>query len=769
MLHYKKFRDRSVFSKLFGSYLLILGIILVVEMGVSTRILNTSREQAEVLYRSLIQLVKNECDNQIKGISRNLDMLALDDRVQYLSNIRGEFRPDSQYTAYVLYDELQSMRFSSEEYKHLFIYFQNTDSVISSAGNMSLEMYHSLYYKQLNVPLEELRDYLCQRHYHDIKVLHSEEGTGEIMCSMTSLKTNVGEPSATIAILITPESIDNRIQTARWNEEIQVAVLNSKNESLNDAEFVRRNENLSYEKIPTDRNFLVNLDDQDYIGIAMESYIADWIYVLLTPKKIIEKEAKQVENYCLFGLAVCLILGFFFAGYFANKNYTPIKGLMDLFRKEHSGSETGKGQGYRNEYQWLETQTNNFFRQYEDVKRSLDDQQKRLHEFYLYKLLTQPYEELDHSEKELLNRTGITDGILRVVSLSVGMWPETGQKERADSASEEKTQELRLLIIKSVVEEKLNNVFPAELLVVGNTVIALIRLEAMDKDNYDRMWDAFVKAYELIKNKFHFYLQTCAGTAKNGLENVHFSYLEAKETEEYAALLDTFFINYNDIKDRSRKYFYPAEADTKILYAISAGKPEPAILCITEILRTNYQENHITAKLLPCLIYDLLGTLMKSANEIGCSDFFEQYWTSFEDFGNLFRKSQREIEQQFSQLVYALCQEVEKIKNGGDTHLADKIQKYILENYQNPDLNISHVALYFEKTPAYISSVYKKRTGKGLLKFITQTRIDHAVELLKEGKNVNETAVLSGFRDSRSFIRVFKEQTGLTPGQLKKE
>ena len=545
VLHCKKFRDRSVFSKLFGSYLLILGIILVVEMGISTRILNTSREQSETLYRSLIQLVKNECDNQIKGIDRNLDMLALDDRVQYLSNIRGEFRPDNQYTAYVLYDELQSMRFSSEEYNHLFIYFQNTDSVISSTGNMSLEMYHSLYYKELNVPLEELRDYLCQRHYHDIKVLHSGEGTGEIMCSMTSLKTNVGEPSATIAILITPEAIDNRIQTARWNEDIRVAVLNSKNESLNDAEFVSRNENLSYEKIPTDRNFLVNLDNQDYIGIAMESHIADWIYVLLTPQKIIEKEAKQVENYCLIGLVVCLILGFLFAGYFANKNYTPIKGLMDLFRNEHNGSETRKGQEYRNEYQWLETQTKNFFRQYEDVKRSLDDQQKRLHEFYLYKLLTQPYDELEHSERELLNRTGITDGILRVVSLSVGIQPETGQKEEADSESEEKTRELRLLIIKSVVEEKLNKVFPAELLAVGNSVIALIRLEAMDKDNYDRMWDAFVKAYELIKNEFHFYLQTCAGTAKNGLENVHFSYLEAKETEEYASLLDTFFINYN--------------------------------------------------------------------------------------------------------------------------------------------------------------------------------------------------------------------------------
>lgn len=765
----KKLKGRSIFSKLFGSYLLILGITLVVEMGVSTRVLNTSREQAETLYRSLIQLVKNECDDQIRGIDRNLDLLALDARVQSLSNVRGEFRPDSQYTAYALYDELQSMRFSSEEYKRLFIYFQNTDSVISSAGNMSLEMYHSLYYQELNIPLEELRDYLRQRHYHDIKVLHSKEGTGEIMYSMTSLKTNIGEPSATIAIQITPESIEDRIQTARWDEDIQVAILNSKNESLNNVAFVGGGENLLYEEIPIDKNFLVRLDDQDYIGIAMKSYISDWLYVLLTPKKIIEKDARQIENYCLIGLAVCFVIGFFFAGYFARKNYVPIKGLMDLFRKEHEEAETANGREYRNEYQWLENQTKNFLKQYEDIRRSLDENQRRLRDFCLYKLLTQPYEELDPSERELLNRSGITDGILRVVSLSVGTLPEAQQTEAVDPAREKQTRELKLLIIKSVVEETFNNVFPAELLEMGNSVIALVRLDAMNTDNYDKMWGAFVKSYELIKRDFHFYLQTCAGTAKNGLENVHLSYLEAKETEEYAVLLETFFINYNDIKDRSRKYYYPAEADTRIQYAISVGQPEPAILCVTEILRANYQENRITAKLLPCLIYDLLGTLMRSANETGCSDFFEQYWTNFEDFGNLPRRPQKEIEQQFIQLISALCQEVEKIKNGGDTNLADKIHKYVLENYQDPDLNISRVALYFDKTPAYISSVYKKRTGKGLLKFITQVRIDHAIELLQEGKNVNETAVLSGFRDSRSFIRVFKEQTGLTPGQLKRE
>lgn len=766
---YRKFKNRSVFLKLFGSYLLILGLTLIVEMGVSLGILNTSREQAETLNKSLIQLVKNECDNQVKNIYRNLDLLALDDRVQSLSNVKGEFRPDNQYTAYSLHDELQSMRFSSVGYELLYVYFKNTDSVISSAGNMSLEMYYSLYYKNLSISLEELREYLGEKHYHDINVLSGQSGTGQIMYTMTSLKTDIGETTATIVIQITPDVINDRIGSAKWNENVQVAVLNSRNEFINSIALFNNMEELVYEEIPVDTNFSICLDEEDYIGITTKSAEADWIYVLLTPKHMIENGADQVKKYCLIGLGICLVAGFFFAYYLTNRNYNPIKGLMELFRREQETPETDIAGNDENEYQWLEKQAKHFFKEHEDVRRSLSKNQRRLKDFCLYKLLTQPYEELDASEKELLDRDGIADGIWRVVFLSVGISQEKRESSTADAAEEEITQELKRFIIKNVAGEALNEIFPAEVLETGNVVTALIRLDAMNTDNYDKMWGALAKAFDLIRDEFHFYMQICAGTAKEGLKGVHFSYLEAKETEEYAALLDTYFINYNDIKNRSKKYYYPAEADTRIINAISAGRPEPAVLCVKEILHTNYQENHITAKLLPCLIYDLLGTIMRSADEIGCGDFFEQYWTNFEDFEDLAQKSLDEIEERFTRLIFALCREAEKVKIGGDTNFADKIQKYILENYQNPDLNISQTALYFEKTPAYISAVYKKQTGKSLLKFITQTRIDYAIKLLEEGKSVNETAALSGFRDSRSFIRVFKESTGLTPGQMKKE
>ena len=47
-------------------------------------------------------------------------------------------------------------------------------------------------------------------------------------------------------------------------------------------------------------------------------------------------------------------------------------------------------------------------------------------------------------------------------------------------------------------------------------------------------------------------------------------------------------------------------------------------------------------------------------------------------------------------------------------------------------------------------------------------RITKAEQLLKQGSSVTETAEKVGFRESGTFIRVFKKYMGVTPGQLKK-
>ena len=55
------------------------------------------------------------------------------------------------------------------------------------------------------------------------------------------------------------------------------------------------------------------------------------------------------------------------------------------------------------------------------------------------------------------------------------------------------------------------------------------------------------------------------------------------------------------------------------------------------------------------------------------------------------------------------------------------------------------------------------------MEYINTVRLGCAEQLLEEGYSVVEVAAMSGFRDSSTFIRVFKKKKGMTPGQLKKK
>jgi len=102
-----------------------------------------------------------------------------------------------------------------------------------------------------------------------------------------------------------------------------------------------------------------------------------------------------------------------------------------------------------------------------------------------------------------------------------------------------------------------------------------------------------------------------------------------------------------------------------------------------------------------------------------------------------------------------------------DIELSKKVTEFIAVNYNDPSLSVSGIGAHFNLTPAYLSKLYKDQTGEGLLNCINTIRVEAAKDLLQEGKNVNETALLVGFTNTGTMIRIFKKITGITPGQIK--
>lgn len=101
--------------------------------------------------------------------------------------------------------------------------------------------------------------------------------------------------------------------------------------------------------------------------------------------------------------------------------------------------------------------------------------------------------------------------------------------------------------------------------------------------------------------------------------------------------------------------------------------------------------------------------------------------------------------------------------------LLDQIKSFIVQHYKEEDFCVQSVADWFHMSLPNMSAYFKSRTDVTLIQYITEYKMGYAMELL----NTTDLslAVISakiGYSTPSSFIRKFKQYTGMTPGEYKK-
>lgn len=129
-----------------------------------------------------------------------------------------------------------------------------------------------------------------------------------------------------------------------------------------------------------------------------------------------------------------------------------------------------------------------------------------------------------------------------------------------------------------------------------------------------------------------------------------------------------------------------------------------------------------------------------------------------------------QIEQITERVITQLTNDVGKQRQENHRHeLVESIMEYLEEQYGNPELSLAFVAERFSISPAYLSKVFKEHAGVKYVDFLSKLRVTVAKSLLERGlQNVNEVAQKVGYVNARSFIRMFRIETGYTPGEYRR-
>lgn len=107
--------------------------------------------------------------------------------------------------------------------------------------------------------------------------------------------------------------------------------------------------------------------------------------------------------------------------------------------------------------------------------------------------------------------------------------------------------------------------------------------------------------------------------------------------------------------------------------------------------------------------------------------------------------------------------------DGSDKELlVHKIKEYIQKNYAR-DISREDVADAVFVSPSYLSRLFKSLTGMSFMDYLTQVRMNKAIELINTHAKINDIAEKIGYRSRNTFLVNFRQFTSYTPTEYRKK
>ncbi len=92
----------------------------------------------------------------------------------------------------------------------------------------------------------------------------------------------------------------------------------------------------------------------------------------------------------------------------------------------------------------------------------------------------------------------------------------------------------------------------------------------------------------------------------------------------------------------------------------------------------------------------------------------------------------------------------------------------LIDSDLSANLTLHSLAQHQGLSPGYLSDVFKKETGQTITAYVRKRRMQHARHLLRSTDHqIGTVALHCGIPDVHYFTKLFKKETGMTPGQYR--
>ena len=242
---------------------------------------------------------------------------------------------------------------------------------------------------------------------------------------------------------------------------------------------------------------------------------------------------------------------------------------------------------------------------------------------------------------------------------------------------------------------------------------------------------------------------------------VKYAYQEALELVEYKIFIPGQLITSDQInKNLLKNYSLSKEKEELLKDTLEKKNASKMEYVLTQIFEEVREKGLIKIDCMELLISQLSIILHQALLLNGNEQLrLRQNRVSVMDFSSL-----DEIENYFHTVGKNIC-----LFSGNDDEESSKDIITVMTEYAkthfSQDITVKELA---EKVlfmnPAYVSHLFVEKMGISFSTWLRELRMEHAKKLLTGSRlSITEVASMSGYNDTSQFIRIFRQETGMTP------
>lgn len=774
---FKRIRDfhmNSVFVRLF---LNISVLVLVSVGGVS---LFSYLKSSDMLLQEVqnnnslvLDQAKSKIDQQMNDIQSDLVRMALSSKLNKLLDLTLE----ESYLEYEMLlesiAELSSVMSNSEIIDNIWFYQKKANMVLGPGGKYQKELFLS----KVCQYIEEI-DWETVFSHKGFQLIGKKEVKNGIyrkpvLVVSESLPFINKNPKGMIVVNLTEEIFRKAMNNAGENKIILNYVVDGAGNLIytNDGDYHELEEigtireeivrlRVSDEELP--ETFHAEIKGNPYSIQYRKSEAFDWWYLSVIPMDFMLDKVNQIRSFTIVVAVISILFATFLANRIIARLHKPVDEILKYLELIQKRDGMQREPQKANEFILINRIIDYVYKENQALQESIDRGKPVMQENYL---------------KKLINGQTKSSEFYRIGSEIDLAFPYEDfqvivcELERSNSTHHVSENNAGLMNrIKKIAGEALGRDCVYYLIDKEEQIIVMI-LNVSKKFQEESGAYEFLDQLQLfMKAEFDGAYVIGVGKSYEGADNCYLSYIDALSALKYKSVKGQNCVIYIDEVNEIpvETLSYPIETENRLINVTKSGNWKEVKKQLEQIFVENCLSENSSQTLTESLFHALTATAIRAMYEMRLN--MEQ---AFGEGSNLYEEisARNGIEEKKGILfdVYRkLLQYAKTSKQNQQSHILEKINQYLEENYQS-DISLESAAEVVNLSSSYLSFVFKEISGENFVDYVNKFRIEKAKLILKGSSvTLEQVAKTTGYGSANSFSKIFKKYEGITPGQFRK-